>query len=91
MLTIENINKKKSQFYLLSDINLNLLRYSENNNIRFYLDQLQTVNCHNIIDKPTRITTSTFSLIDHIYTNDVIHELQPGIILSDVSDHFPTF
>ena len=89
--TIEKINSKKQLFYILGDMNLNLLKYSESKNIQYYLDQLQTVNCHNIIDKPTRVTMSSFSLIDHIYTNDLIHKLTPSIILSDISDHFPTF
>ena len=34
---------------------------------------------------------STATLIDHIYTNDFENILFPGIILSDLSDHFPVF
>jgi len=28
---------------------------------------------------------------DHIYTNNIKMPVQPGIILSDMSDHLPTF
>ena len=35
------------------------------------------------------MTDKTSSLIDHIITNDTQHKLQSGVILSDVSDHYP--
>ena len=34
---------------------------------------------------------SSATLIDHIYTNDLDNVLLPGIIISDISDHFPIF
>ena len=79
------------KFYIFGDININMIRSNVNDRIKFYIDQLQSVNCHNIIDKPTRVTMSSATLIDHIYTNDFDNVLLPGIILSDVSDHFPIF
>ena len=35
------------------------------------------------------MTDKTSSLIDHIITNDTQHKLQFGVILSDISDHYP--
>ena len=72
--SIEIINKNKINHYIFGDINVNLLRYNENDQIRCYLNQLQSVNCHNLIDKPTRVTMSSTTLIDHIYTNDLINK-----------------
>ena len=46
---------------------------------------------HSIEDKPTRVTATSSTLIDHILTNDAISQITPGILNSDVSDHFPTF
>jgi len=31
------------------------------------------------------------SLLDHIYCNDFVHELQPGVLQYDISDHQPIF
>ena len=48
---------------------------------------------HSIVDKPTRVTATSSTLLDHILrpTNDAISQITPGILNSDVSDHFPTF
>ena len=46
---------------------------------------------HSIVDKPTRVTATSSTLIDHILTNNAISQITPSILNSDVSDHFPTF
>ena len=44
------------------------------------------------INKPTRVTRSTATAIDHIITNSVINaEFKTGIIKTDISNHFPIF
>ena len=89
--SIEKLNKNNSNFYIFGDQNINLLRYHSNNSVKTYLDLLNCYNCHCLIDKPTRIDGSKISIIDHIYTNDLSHQIVPGIITTDTSDHFPTF
>ena len=37
------------------------------------------------------MTSKSKSLIDHIYTNDIKHRMNSGILVSDISDHFPVF
>jgi hypothetical protein len=45
-----------------------------------------------LIAKPTRITSSTATLIDNIFTNVLDQpSLVHGIILTDISDHLPIF
>ena len=44
-----------------------------------------------IINKPTRVTNSSTSLIDHIYTNNTDKISQAGVIESGISDHFITY
>ena len=44
-----------------------------------------------LITKPTRITSTSSTLLDHIITNITQNTLLPGILRSDLSDHFPTF
>ena len=43
-----------------------------------------------LITKPTRITSHTATLIDHIYTNTV-NRLISGVLPVDISDHLPIF
>jgi len=45
-----------------------------------------------VINKPTRITETTATLIDNILTNfDSTYKLSPFIFCSDISDHLPVF
>ena len=44
-----------------------------------------------IITKPTRITSHSATLIDHIYTNSQNFDLISGIWPLDISDHLPIF
>ena len=41
--------------------------------------------------KPTRVTPTTATLIDHIYTNISSPSYKSGILIHDVADHFGTF
>ena len=45
-----------------------------------------------VINKPTRVTKTSASCIDHIYINSYFnHDIMSGIIKTDLSDHFPIF
>ena len=46
-----------------------------------------------VINKPTRITTSSATLIDNIWSNDIsnVSKYSAGLIIDDVSDHLPIF
>ena len=48
------------------------------------------------IDRPTRIKINnngsfSASLIDNIITNDIDSKIKSGVLVTDLSDHFPTF
>ena len=44
-----------------------------------------------LINKPTRITSRTATLIDNILTNNDTHQISAGILYTDISDHLPLF
>ena len=44
-----------------------------------------------LISKPTRITSSTTTLIDKIFTNNLEHSMNSGILYTDLSNHLPIF
>ena len=48
-------------------------------------------SCKLLIDKPTRITPSSATLIDHIISNNVSSETISGIGLCDISGHLAVF
>ena len=44
-----------------------------------------------LIDKPTRITDHSATLIDNIFTNELDSKINSGLLISDISDHLPIF
>ena len=80
-------------FYLAGDININLLQHSTVGIARNYMNTILQYNIMPIIDKPTRVTNHSSTLLDHILTNEtkVNSKITSGVITTDVSDHFPTF
>ena len=76
---------------IMGDMNIDLLKFQTHSNTCTYFDN---IFCHGFlptITKPTRVTQTTATLIDHFYTNDMPSNSNSGIILNDVADHFGTF
>ena len=47
-------------------------------------------NCStSIINLPTRVTSSSATVLDHIITNENRHEIIPSVIDYDITDHYP--
>ena len=87
-----SLNNSKKTFYCLGDFNINLLKISNLETVRKYANMLISCNCQFLINFPTRITASSQTLIDHIYTNDKKQSIYSRL-LSDayLSDHFGDF
>ena len=88
---IDILNKKKRPFYIMGDFTIDQLKISKKETIRQLANMLLGSMCKCLIDLPTRVTSKSKSLIDHIYTNDIKHRINSGILVSDISDHFPVF
>ena len=87
---IEKIRSEKKKLIIGSDQNINLINACSQTSTQEFLDINYTNGVLPVIDKPTRVTHSTATLIDNIYTNyDGIY--QSSILYSYISDHFPIF
>jgi hypothetical protein len=88
-----NIIKNENKIcYLLGDYNINLFNSDSHAQTSDFLDICFSNNFLPLINKPTRITKYSATLIDNIFTNDVINSsISHGIFLADISDHFPIF
>ena len=89
--TVDFLNEIKNEFYLVGDLNINLLKIENNLNTREYANTLISRGVKCVINKPTRVIPSSKTLIDHIYTNNVDHSLFSGIAVGDLSDHYGVF
>ena len=71
---------------------MNTLDYSTNSKIKNFVNLIFSNGLISLISKPTRITKSSITCIDHIYTNSYInYDITAGIVKTDISDHFPIF
>ena len=79
--------------YLLGDYNINILNYASHVHTAQFVDMMSSSGFIPLITRPTRVTATSATLIDNIFTNyleDIGHSIQ-GLFITDVSDHFPIF
>ena len=94
--TIENIQtnpnfKYAKDIIFCGDLNIDLLKYETHPETGAYVDTLFQNGLLPLITLPTRIENRKASIIDHISTNIIDDNYDTGIIISDISDHFPVF
>ena len=90
---INKIRMENKICYLLGDYNINILNYSSHVHTAQFVDMMSSSGFLPLITRPTRVTATSATLIDNIFTNnlmDISHSLQ-RLFITDVSDHFPIF
>ena len=87
------IHRERKICYFLGDLNIDLLKYEEHRPTSEFLDLIYSYNGFHLISKPTRITSNTATLIDHILTNNFQYHSKhfQGILCSSISDHYAIF
>ena len=85
------IGQERKDIYLMGDFNVNLLNYDSDGKVKDFIDFLTSFGLFALITKPTRITSSTSTLIDNIFTNCIQDTFECGIFCTDFSDHMPIF
>ena len=85
---------RNNKVIVIGDLNINLLEHASHTATNNFLANLQTVNFHPHISRPTRfpdsVNLSEPSLLDHIYTN-FSSNFKSGILHFPISDHLPIF
>ena len=84
------IKAERKTCYILGDFNINLINVSNHIPTAEFLELMYSHAFTPLITKPTRVTSNTATLIDNIFTNSSRNSFN-GILLSDISDHFPIF
>ena len=82
---------KKGIVFLCGDFNINLLDYKLNNHTQHSVDLLFSMSLFLLINMPTWLSNQHVSIIDNIFTNVINMNINCGIIMDDISDHFPIF
>ena len=80
------IDKENREWVIAGDLNCDLLKPRDNDTVHIKIIY-NIYNLKQIITEPTRTTSDTAILIDHIGTNKSEHILDHGVIPCGISDH----
>ena len=86
--SLENI-RKDDEVIILGDMNICLLRESPLS--KKYSELLNVYGLSQLIDKPTRVTPTCSSLLDHVICSNINNISQHGTIDLGISDHSFTY
>jgi len=93
---LSKLANQKYPSIIAGDINIDLTKCNDNKATAEYVDTLLTNNFMPTIILPTRITSRTATLIDHIYysggtQNSDSIKVKTGNFVNDISDHLPNY
>ena len=75
----------------MDDINIDLLKIEKNENSRNYANSLISSSCKCLINIATRVNINSATLLDHVYTSLLKNILLSGVLVTDISGHYPIF
>lgn len=84
---ISTLDNEHKDYYLLGDLNCNYLSEVCNSQLSQLKLLSQVYQLNQLIDEPTRITSTTKTLIDVIFTNDCSRIVASGVSHVAISDH----
>ena len=87
ILTIAK-DKNYNEIFILGDINLNLLQHN-NDIIQDLVNLMSSYSLFPLTTLPTRVTDTSATLIDHIWSTFVENNVGNYVIKTDITDHFP--
>lgn len=88
---LSKVNQEDKICYILGDFNINILKSEIHCPTNEFLNMLQANYFFPAIDKPTRITRQSATLIDNILFNTLDYETMSGLLFTDITDHLPVF
>ena len=82
---------RKKGSYIMGDFNIVLLKSNSNTDVEEFLQINLSSGLRTSISKPTRITPTSKTLIDNIFTSNISSPSISGNIICSISDHLPQF
>ena len=90
--SMDKISYENKEFYLLGDFNLDLLQIDDESRIEDFYNIISSNFLVPHITIPTRITSTSKTLIDNIFSNNLeFQSTKSGNITVSISDHLPQF
>ena len=88
---MQYITRTNKHAYICLDSNINAHAAKHHHTNLDYFTNIYAHGFIQLISTSTRVSGNSVSLIDHILTNSNQNTYKSGVIISDLSDHFPTF
>ena len=89
--TLSTFSSERRNLYILGDFNINLLGTPLDQEAKTFINMNSSYCLIPLINTPTRITMTSETLIDNIFTNVIGPDLDCGSFCIDVTDHLPIF
>ena len=77
--------------YVMGDFNMDLLKVGTHGPTSDFMGEFTSGGFYPLVSLPTRLTDTTATLIDNIWTNNVGARMGSGLVTVRVSDHLPVF
>ena len=88
---LSSLTRANKHCYLTGDFNLDLMKHETHSITAQLVEAIFSYGLVPLITKPTRTTAHSATLIDNIFTNNTNVLSKNGLIISDLSDHFPIY
>ena len=88
---LRKLTKLNKKCILAGDFNIDLIKYDSTACVSEFYDQISSYGFRPLILQPTRFSTSSATLIDNIFINDLSCFSNGGNITTSISDHLMQF
>ena len=88
---LHKVDKENKTCILMGDFNIDLIKYESSDHVNRFLYQMYSSHFYPLINRPTRITANSATLIDNIFINNIHLDCVRGILISDLTDHLYSY
>ena len=89
--TFNYIHRLSKRSYITGDFNIDLLKINRNTYYNNFYESLTGQGFFPMITRPTRLSDDSNTLIDNIFTSNLVKTHISGILTSTISDHLLNF
>ena len=78
--------------FLRGDFNIDILKHDRHSGTKHFVDTIYSLNLYPLINKPTRVTRESATLIDNIFFYNCFNkQTSSGVLINDITYHFPVY
>ena len=89
IVLLTSLLKKRSRIIIGGDFNIDLLKTGDHDPSQDFINIMNSESFLPTINYPTRITNHSATIIDKNFGNCYHDIIDPTMVISDFSDHFP--